>query len=93
MVWIADQKAFDSVPHSWIIKSLDLVGINNKIRNKTMSCWKTSMHLYVEEKRIEPEDAGTQCGIFQADLLLPLLFFIGLIPFTEQLNKLNTGCD
>jgi len=25
------QKAFDSVPHSWIIKSLELIWINNKI--------------------------------------------------------------
>jgi len=25
------QKAFDRVPHSWIIKSLELIGINNKV--------------------------------------------------------------
>jgi hypothetical protein len=25
------QKAFDREPHSWIIKSLELIGINNKI--------------------------------------------------------------
>ena len=24
-------KAFDRVPHSWIIKSLELIGINNKV--------------------------------------------------------------
>ena len=31
MAWIDYQKAFDRVPHSWIIKSLELIGINNKI--------------------------------------------------------------
>jgi len=29
MAWIDYQKAFDSMSHSWIIKSLELVGINN----------------------------------------------------------------
>ena len=29
MAWIDYQKAFDRVPHSWIIKSLELIGINN----------------------------------------------------------------
>jgi len=31
MAWIDYQRAFDSVPHSWIIKSWQLIGINNKI--------------------------------------------------------------
>jgi hypothetical protein len=31
MARIDYQKAFDRVPHSWIIKSLELIGINNKI--------------------------------------------------------------
>jgi hypothetical protein len=31
MAWIDYQKAFDRVPHSWIIKSLELIGINKKV--------------------------------------------------------------
>jgi hypothetical protein len=31
MAWIDYQKAFDSVTHSWIEKSIELVGVNNKI--------------------------------------------------------------
>ena len=31
MAWNDYQKAFDRVPHSWIIKSLELIGINNKV--------------------------------------------------------------
>jgi hypothetical protein len=31
MAWIDYQNAFDRVPHSWIIKSLELIGINNKV--------------------------------------------------------------
>ena len=31
MAWIDYQKAFDRVPHSWTIKSLELIGINKKL--------------------------------------------------------------
>ena len=31
IVWIDYQKAFDSVPHSWVEKSTELVGVNSKM--------------------------------------------------------------
>jgi hypothetical protein len=58
-----------------------------------MSYWKASMRLHTEWKIIETEDLEIQCGIFQGNLLSPLLFCISLIPHTEQLNKLNTGYE
>ena len=94
VAWIDYQKAFDSVPHSWIIKSFELIGISNIIisyTKKAMSYWKMSMHLHNEGKIIETEDLEIKCGIFQGDLLSPLLFCISLIPLKEQVNKLNTG--
>ena len=30
IVWIDSQKAFDSVPHSWVEKSIELVGVKSK---------------------------------------------------------------
>jgi hypothetical protein len=49
--WIDYQKAFDSTAHSWINKSLVLIGINKKIiyftKNST-SIWKASLRLYTE---------------------------------------------
>jgi hypothetical protein len=94
MAWIDYQKAFNSVPNSWIIKSLELIRINNKIiyfTKDTMSCWKTRIHLYAEKKLTETEDRVIHCGMFQGDSLSPLLFCINLMPLTEQLNMLNTG--
>jgi len=82
------------VPHSWIIKSLELIGINNKVTaftKKAMTYWKTRMRLHTENELIETEDIKIQCVIFQGDSLSPLLFCICLIPLTEQLNRLNTG--
>jgi hypothetical protein len=59
-----------------------------------MRHWRTHMHVHTENKLIETEDIEIQCGIlFQGDSLSPLLFFICLIPLTEQLNRLNTGYE
>ena len=45
------QKVLDSVLHSWLIRSLELIGINNKMisfTKKTFNYWKGSMLLYTE---------------------------------------------
>jgi len=58
MAWIGYKKTFDSMPHSWIVKSLQLTGINNKIiffGRKAMNYWKTSMRLHTEGKITETE--------------------------------------
>ena len=92
VAWIDHKKAFDSLSHSWIIKTLELIGFDNIISctKKAMSYWKTSMHLHNEGKIVETEDLEIKCGIFQGYSLSPLLFCISLIPLTEQVNKLNT---
>jgi len=64
------RKAFDRVPHSWIIKSLELIVINNKVisfSKKVRSYWRTRMRPHAENKLIETEDIKIQCGIFQGD--------------------------
>ena len=96
MAWIDYQKAFDMVSHSWIIKSLELIGINNTVisfTKKVMSYWRTCLCLHPENKLIETEDIKIQCGIFQGDSLSPLQFCICLILLNEQLNRLNTGYE
>jgi hypothetical protein len=58
------------VPHSWIIKSLELIGINNKgisFTKKVMPYWRTRMCLHAEHKLIQTEDIKTECGIFPVD--------------------------
>ena len=68
MAWIDYQKAFARVPHSWIIKSLELIGISNKVisfSKKVMSYWRTRMRLHTENKLIGTEDIKIQCGIFK----------------------------
>jgi len=69
------QKAFDRVPQSWIIKSLELNDINNKVVSLTkevMSYWRTRMRLHTKNKLIETDDIKIKYGIFQGDSLSPL---------------------
>jgi len=59
MAWTYYQKAFDRVPHSWIIKSLELIRINNKVivfTKKAITCWRTRMRLHAENELVEIED-------------------------------------
>jgi hypothetical protein len=95
MVWIDYQKSFDRVTHSWIIKSLELIGINNKVISfpkKVIPDWRTRMCLHAEQMLIQTDIIKTECGLFQGDSLSPLPFCICLIPLTE-LNRLNTGYE
>jgi hypothetical protein len=74
MAWIDYQRALERMPHSWIIKSLELIGINNKVialTKKAMTYWRTRMRLHAENELIETEDIKIQCGIFQGDTLSP----------------------
>jgi len=67
MAWTDYQKAFDRVSHSLIIKSVELIGINNKVITftmKVMSYWRKRMRLHTENKLIETEDIKIQYGIF-----------------------------
>ena len=43
MVWIDYRKAYDFVPHSWILECLDMLGIADNVRSfleKSMKKWK-----------------------------------------------------
>ena len=48
------------------------------------------MHLYAEQKLTKTEDTEILYGILQGESLSPQSFCISLIPFTQQLNKMNT---
>jgi hypothetical protein len=54
MARIDDQKAFDRVPYSWIIKTLELIGINDKVialTKKAMTYWNT-LCAYTQKKSL-----------------------------------------
>ena len=90
MAWVDYRKAYDMVPHSWIIESLRLAQVAQNIIEfiaRSMSNWKTDL---------------TACGqmlgtvnikifIFQGDSLSPLISILCIIPMTKNLRQMRAG--
>ena len=88
--WINYKK--DSVPHSWILKCLQMYKIHPvvmKFIEESMSLWKTNMTLVHKEGVLETGPIRIKRGIFQGDSLSPLLFTMTLNPLSQELQ--NTG--
>ena len=76
MAWIDYRKAFDSVPHSWIIKVLEMYHINPhivKCISAGMKQWSTTLSLTTDTRSMTVEGVQIKRGIFQGYSLSPLL--------------------
>jgi hypothetical protein len=94
MAWIAYQKAFDRVPHSWIIKSLELIGINNKITSftkKIMRHWRTRMRVHTETKLIETEEIEIQSWNIARRLIITAAVLHLLSPPHRTIGRAQHG--
>ena len=81
--WIDYKKAFDSVPHSWILKCLQRYKIHQVLITfieESMSQWKTSMTLVHKEGVLDTGPIRMKRGMFQGELLSPLLFTMSFNP-------------
>ena len=64
IAWIDYKKAYDSVPHSWILGTLDLVGAADNIKRllrEIMESWKTQLTVC----RKDLGEVSIRRGIFQ----------------------------
>ena len=90
MAWIDFRKAYDMVPHAWIIKALKLIGAAPNVivlLKSTMIDSKTELtsgEVNLGEVNIDQE-------IFRGDPLSPLLIVISLIPLTLVLRRIKQG--
>jgi hypothetical protein len=94
MAWIDYKKAFDSIPHSWILETLKIFKINPKIIEfirDSMNKWKTQMHLYHDKGSITTKRINIKRGIFQGDSLSPLLFCLAITPLSQLLSREKIG--
>ena len=90
IAWIDYRKAYDMVPHSWIIECLKMIGAAENLTEllvRSMSNWKTILVAGKEELG----QVNIQRGIFQGDCLSPLLFVICLLPMSIVLRKCRAG--
>ena len=90
MGWIDYKKAYDMVPHTWLLEATKMVGIADNILSLlecSMPQWKTQLTCngdMLGEVKIKR-------GIFQGDSFSPLLFIIVLIPLSLILNETQIG--
>ena len=90
IAWIDYKKAYDSVPHSWILETLDLVGAADTIKRlmkESMESWKTQLTACGKDLG----EVSIRRGIFQGDSLFPLLFVIAMLPLSSVLNESAAG--
>ena len=86
MPWIDYKKAYDLVPHSWLIECLDLFGVVENIKSllvNSMEKWKVMLC----SGNSELGEVEIKRGIFQGDSLSPLVFVLALIPLNLILRK------
>ncbi|XP_075170249.1 uncharacterized protein LOC142242567 [Haematobia irritans] len=88
------QKAFDSIPHSWLIEILRIYKIDNKLIDCIrcmMEHWQTTLHIRQGNVNTTSKPISITRGIYQGDSLSPLLFCLGLNPLSLLLVKSQYG--
>ena len=86
MAWIDYKKAYDIVPHSWIIECLDLFGVAENIKSllvNSMEKWEVMLC----SGNSELGEVEIKRDIFQGDSLSPLVFVLALIPLSLIFRK------
>ncbi|XP_064214079.1 uncharacterized protein LOC135266755 [Tribolium castaneum] len=95
VAWLDYQKAFDSVPHSYLIDVLNIYKVNGKIVNFLQHCmksWRTQLLVNNDRKTsVKTNPIPIESGIFQGDSLSPILFIICLNPLSRLLQSSNLG--
>lgn len=94
MAWVDYKKAYDSVPHSWIIAALKIYGVCptiGRFLEAAMIEWNTEMQLHHSGGCITTGRIAIRRGIFQGDSLSPLLFCLSLVPLTNMLTSDDQG--
>ena len=90
MAWVDYKKAYDMIPHSWIIESLEFTNVADnviKFIKRSMKSWNVNLSSNGEFLA----NVKIKRGIFQGDSLSPLLFVVCLIPLTQILRKVKCG--
>lgn len=90
------KKAYDMIPHSWLIEVLRIYKINTQLINflkSVMSNWKTSLVMSSGDRQIRTNRIQIKRGIFQGDTFNPLWFCLGLNPLSTLLKETTQGFE
>jgi hypothetical protein len=85
IAWVDYQKAFNSVPHSWVEKSIEIVGVNSKIvRLCKLSMEKLNTRIFLNKAR---NNAVTTHSDTKRNIPRGLSFAFTLLHSTHSINK------
>ena len=90
MAWIDYKKAFDMIPHSWVIECLEIYGAEQNTTTflkNTMPNW----NKILTSSGTKLEEVSIKRGIFQGEALSPLLIIVAMIPMTRALGRMEVG--
>ncbi|CAK1550990.1 unnamed protein product [Leptosia nina] len=93
-MYIDYKKAFDSVPHTWLLNILEIYKVHPTIvqfLKHTMTQWTTRLKLTNNTNIVLTDPIKIQRGIFQGDSLSPLWFCLALNPLSNLLNTTSGG--
>ncbi|XP_044766273.1 uncharacterized protein LOC123322393 [Coccinella septempunctata] len=94
VAWVDYKKAFDSVPHTWLLKVLEMHGISQKVielLKHLMKTWRTALSMRSGNSAIRSEQIKINRGIFQGDTLSPIWFCLALNPLSLILKNTKYG--
>ena len=90
MIWLDYKKAYDSVPHAWIIEALKLAKIPDNIIamiQNLISKWQTELNIPTINGNIRIREILYKKGLFHSDYLSVILFILSLNPLSFLLNE------
>ncbi|CAK1595214.1 unnamed protein product [Parnassius mnemosyne] len=92
--WIDYKKAFDSVPHTWLKRVLELYKVDCTVRDFLGQCmeqWSTILCHLGERMTAAENHIRIRRSIFQGDCLSPIWFCLSLNPLSTLLEGSGRG--
>ena len=91
MAWIDYKEAYDMVPQIWILNSLKMYKIPDQVQfiEKTTQTWRVKLTVGGKSLAV----VKIQRGMFQVDVLSPLLFVKGMMPLNPILRKCTNSVN
>ena len=89
-VWLDYKKAYDSIPHEWILTALRLAKIPEHLVaaiERLIKSWVMELNLPTKDGNVSVGDIIYHKGVLQGDYLSVILFILSLNPLSYLLKK------
>ena len=95
-IWMDYKKAFDSVPHDWLLKALELAKVppdTIEAIKRLSKGWETKATLQATNGTIETDSIKYRRGILQGDSLSVIFYVLSVNPASFLLERTQQGYE